>query len=174
MSNNLKPPQTHSSDSLSEHHHNTPLNLQIDSMDPFGKLSQIYIQSPSFNKRWILFLLHRLSMRSNWGQWKATSALIQKKKTGMDWDHSSWEFEYCRLGHNSKWMTPKCWDWFFFLFLFFFFFFTEFQLYFNCAVIIPQFVHVYCVLHILLSKALYNLNIEIINGNSHNIPKIFV
>ncbi|XP_028812830.1 fibroblast growth factor 19 [Denticeps clupeoides] len=28
-----------------------PLDLQIDSMDPFGKLFQIYIQSPSFNKR---------------------------------------------------------------------------------------------------------------------------
>lgn len=27
------------------------LGLQIDSMDPFGKISQIVIQSPSFNKR---------------------------------------------------------------------------------------------------------------------------
>lgn len=27
------------------------LGLHIDSMDPFGKLSQIVIQSPSFNKR---------------------------------------------------------------------------------------------------------------------------
>ncbi|KAL0187948.1 hypothetical protein M9458_015047, partial [Cirrhinus mrigala] len=27
------------------------LGLEIDSMDPFGKISQIVIQSPSFNKR---------------------------------------------------------------------------------------------------------------------------
>ncbi|XP_031425386.1 fibroblast growth factor 19 isoform X2 [Clupea harengus] len=53
MANNLKHSQIYQSDSgsLSEHHQSIPLNLQIDSMDPFGKVSQIYIQSPSFNKR---------------------------------------------------------------------------------------------------------------------------
>ncbi|XP_062405882.1 fibroblast growth factor 19 [Sardina pilchardus] len=53
MNNNLKHSQIPHRDSvsLSEHHQDTPSNLQIDSMDPFGKVSQIYIQSPSFNKR---------------------------------------------------------------------------------------------------------------------------
>ncbi|KAL2089079.1 hypothetical protein ACEWY4_015978 [Coilia grayii] len=44
--------QQHSdSGSLPELHQSSQLNLQTDSMDPFGKVSQIYIQSPSFTKR---------------------------------------------------------------------------------------------------------------------------
>ncbi|XP_056605536.1 fibroblast growth factor 19 [Triplophysa dalaica] len=37
--------------SLIDPEHDLRLGLQIDSMDPFGKISQIVIQSPSFNKR---------------------------------------------------------------------------------------------------------------------------
>lgn len=38
--------------SLIDPEHDLQLGLQIDSMEPFGKISQIVIQSPSFNKRW--------------------------------------------------------------------------------------------------------------------------
>ncbi|XP_063043956.1 fibroblast growth factor 19 [Engraulis encrasicolus] len=53
MSNTMAQPESHPSDldSLSQYHQGSQLDLQLDSMDPFGKVSQIYIQSPSFNKR---------------------------------------------------------------------------------------------------------------------------
>lgn len=56
-SNNHQSGEQHS---LIDPEHDLQLGLQIDSMDPFGKISQIVIQSPSFNKRWAVN--HHLGM----------------------------------------------------------------------------------------------------------------
>ncbi|XP_064169585.1 fibroblast growth factor 19 [Anguilla rostrata] len=47
----LPPPDARAGDPLSDPQQGASPALELDSMDPFGKLSQMYIQSPSFSKR---------------------------------------------------------------------------------------------------------------------------
>ncbi|XP_061077254.1 fibroblast growth factor 19 [Conger conger] len=47
----LLPMNAHSGDPPSDPKQAARPSLELDSMDPYGKLSQIYIQSPSFSKR---------------------------------------------------------------------------------------------------------------------------
>lgn len=81
--------------------HDLQLGLQIDSMDPFGKMSQIVIQSPSFNKRWAVN--HHLWMF--WGSDPELKVQVLMQKQRTVWDKSGAQGKTFKRTCNGQFHT---------------------------------------------------------------------